>query len=169
MVAHEHYQRLKHLYAVAPAEQATGEVDISYGFAKLDGIVEGSPTHDLLNRVPHQRLLSDASSLAASSVDKEGLLTLNHFNLSVSQPSYRGPVTATAEVVVAEPPKYHVRAVLLTEDGEVLAEALSLFEPSGEDLPPDPAPEVDDQTSLEPAPTQFMPIHVTPFGVLSLN
>lgn len=169
MVAHEHYQRLKHLYATAPAESATGDVEISYGFAKVDGIVEGSPSGALLNRVPHQRLLSDASSLAAGSVEKEDLLTLERFNLSVSEPNYRGAVTATAEVVVAEPPRFHVRATLLNEAGDVLAEALSLFEPTGEELPPDPAPEAENSKELVADPSSFMPIHITRHGVLCLN
>jgi hypothetical protein len=169
MVAQQHYQRLKHLYAAAPAENATGPVDISYGYAGIVGIIEGSPGDSVLNRVPHQRLLSDASSLAASSVEKEGGLAMARFNLSVNRPDYRGPVQATAEVVLAEPPRYHVRATLRSEDGEELAEALAFFEPSGEDLPPDPAPEAEEEDSTTPPPAPFMPIHITQYGSLCLN
>ncbi len=169
MVAQQHYQRLKHLYAAAPAENATGPVDISYGYAGIVGIIEGSPGDSVTNRVPHQRLLSDASSLAAGSVEKEGLLTMVRFNLSVNQPDYRGSVQATAEVVLAEPPRYHVRATLLDEEGEELAEALAFFEPSGEDLPPDPAPDANEDDTAAPPPAPFMPIHVTRYGTLCLN
>ncbi|MFB6230269.1 MAG: hypothetical protein ABEL04_03860 [Salinibacter sp.] len=169
MVANEHYKRLKHLYANAPAESATGHVDISYGYAEISGIVEPSSPDSLLNRMPHQRLLSDASSLAASSVEKEGMLELERINVGVSRTDYRGPVKITAEVAVAEPPRYHVRAVMVNEDEEVLAEALSLFEPSGEELPPDPAPEAVDEDESAPSPAPFMPIHVTQYGVLCLN
>lgn len=169
MVASEHYQRLRNLYAASPAETASGRIDIGYGHAELGGILEGNSGGKLLNRAPHHRLLTDASSLAASSVEKDGLLTLGQFNLSVSRPEYRGSVTASAEVVVAEPPRYHVRAVLLDDEGDVLAEALSFFEPSGEELPPDPAPEAGDQDDATPAPAPFMPIHVTQYGVLCLN
>ena len=169
MVAQQHYQRLKHLYAADPAENATGPVDISYGFAELVGIVEGTSATTVMNRVPFQRLLSDASSLAAGSVEKDGLLTMDRFSLSVDRPEYRGPVRATAEIVFAEPPRYHVRAVLLGEDEEPVAESLALFEPSGEELPPDPAPEADDEGNHGPPPAPFMPGHVTRYGVLCLN
>ncbi|PSQ68215.1 MAG: hypothetical protein BRD26_08815 [Bacteroidetes bacterium QH_1_64_81] len=169
MVAQQHYQRLKHLYADAPAENATGPVDISYGYAEIVGIVEGRPADSLVNRVPHQRLLADAASLAAGSVEKEGLLAMDRFNLSVNNPDYRGAVQATAEVVLAEPPRYHVRARVLNEDGQELAEALAFFEPSGEELPPDPTPETDDGDTVTPPPVPFMPVHVTRHGSLCLN
>lgn len=168
MVAHEHYQRLKHLYAAA-SETAPDEVDLSYGYAEIEGVLEESSSGGLLNRLSHQRLLSDVSSLAAASVEKEGLLTLGQFNLSVSRPDYRGSVVATAEVVLAEPPRYHVRAVLWDEEEEVVAEALALFDPSGEALPPDPAPEAEAQSTTSPPPTPFMPIYVTKHGDLCLN
>ena len=103
MVAQQHYQRLKHLYAAAPAENATGPVDISYGYAEIVGIVEGRPADSLANRVPHQQILADAASLAAGSVEKEELLAMDRFNLSMNNPDYRGAVQATAEVVLAEP------------------------------------------------------------------
>jgi hypothetical protein len=91
------------------------------------------------------------------------------FNLSVNRPDYRGPVQATAEVVLAEPPRYHVRATLRSEDGEELAEALAFFEPSGEDLPPDPVPEVEEEEPITPPPAPFMPVHITQYGTLCLN
>lgn len=168
MVAQKHYQRLKHLYAADSAESAAGPVDISYGFAELVGIIDGEAQTSVLNRVPFQRLLSDVSSLAAGSVEKKERLTMEHFSLSVEQPDYRGPVRGTAEVIFAEPPRYHVRAVLWNEEDEPVAEALVLFEPSGEELPPDPAPDVDEEVGAPP-PAPFMPVHVTPHGVLCLN
>lgn len=169
MVAQKHYQRLKHLYAAEPADCATGPVDISYGFAELVGLIDGQSPSPVLNRVPFQRLLSDASSLAAGSVEKDELLTMDRFNLSVERPDYRGVVRASAEVVFAEPPQYHVRAVLLDEEGEPVAESLALFEPSGKELPPDPAPEAHDAETPTPPPAPFMPVHVTRYGVLCLN
>lgn len=169
MVANEHYKRLKHLYAEAPAENATGPVEISYGHAEIVGIVEPGSSDGLINRIPHQQLLSDASSLAASSVEKEGSLTLERINFSVSQTDYHGPVRTTAEVAVAEPPRYHVRAVMVDENDDVVAEALALFEPSGDELPPDPAPDATEEAVSASAPAPFMPIHVTEHGVLCLN
>ena len=91
MVAQQHYQRLKHLYADAPAENATGPVDISYGYAEIVGIVEGRPADSLANRVPHQQILADAASLAAGSVEKEELFAMDRFNLSVNGPTIGEP------------------------------------------------------------------------------
>jgi hypothetical protein len=169
MVAQQHYQRLKHLYAADPAETVTGPVEISYGFAELVGIVEGTPSTPVLNRTPHRRLLNDVASLAAGSVEKEAQLSMKRFNLSANHPEYEGPVRASAEVVLAEPPRYHVRATLFGDDGEKLAEALTFFEPSGEDLPPDPAPEESNEQAPAPPPAPFMPVRMTEYGVLCLN
>lgn len=169
MVAQQHYQRLKHLYSTDPADSVTGPVDISYGYAELVGTIEEGASSTALNRMPHHQLLGDAASLAAGSVEKEGQLAMERFNLSVNQPEYDGPVRATAEVVLAEPPRYHVRATLFGGDGEELAEALAFFEPSGEELPPDPAPEADDERAPPPPPAPFMPVEVTRYGVLCLN
>jgi len=168
MVAQQHYQRLKHLYAANVAEDDTGPVDISYGYAELTGIVEPSSSSDVVNRTPFQRHLTDVASLAAGSVEKKERLAMEYFSLSVEQPDYRGPVRGTAEVVFAEPPQYHVRALLLDEEDKPIAESLAIFEPSGEELPPDPAPKADDEDSAPP-PAPFMPAHVTPYGVLCLN
>jgi hypothetical protein len=169
MVAQQHYQRLKHLYAADPAETVTGPVEISYGFAELVGIIEGTASTPVLNRMPNRQILSDATSLAAGSVEKEGQLSMERFNLSVNQLEYEGPVRAVAEVVLAEPPRYHVRATLFGDEGEELAEALAFFEPSGEALPPDPAPEADDEQTPAPPPAPFMPVEMTQYGVLCLN
>lgn len=171
MVAQQHYQRLRHLYAADPAENVTGPVEISYGFAELVGIVEGPGSTPVSNRMPHQQLLSDATSLAAGSVEKEGQLSMERFHLSVNHPGYEGAVRAAAEVVLAEPPRYHVRATLFGDDGEELAEALAFFEPSGEELPPDPDPDPgsDDERAPTPPPAPFMPVQMTRYGVLCLN
>lgn len=169
MVASEHYKRLKHLYAEDPADKATGHVEISYGYAELDGVIEPNAPGSLLNRVPHQRLLSDACSLAAGSVEKQGLLELGQINFSASKPDYRGPVKVTAEVILAEPPRYHVRSTMVGDNGTELAEALALFEPSGDELPPDPDPGTTEEDISEASPAPFMPIRVTRHGVLCLN
>ena len=168
MVAQQHYQRLKHLYAADAADHASGPVDISYGYAELGGMVDASASSSVLNRIPFQQLLSDVSSLAAGSVEKEEMLAMDYFSLSVDRPEYRGPVRGTAEVIFAEPPRYHVRAVLRDDEDNLVAEALALFEPSGEELPPDPAPEANEEGEAPP-PAPFMPVHVTPYGVLCLN
>jgi hypothetical protein len=169
MVAQQHYQRLKHLYSADSAENVTGPVEISYGYAELVGIVEDEASSSMVSRVPHQQLLSDAASLAAGSVEKEGQLSMERFNLSLTQPEYEGSVRAAAEVVLAEPPRYHVRATLFGDDGEELAAALAFFEPSGGELPPDPTPEAEDERAPTPPPAPFMPVQVTRYGILCLN
>ena len=55
------------------------------------------------------------------------------------------------------------------DEGEELAEALAFFEPSGEALPPDPAPEADDEQTPAPPPAPFMPVEMTQYGILCLN
>lgn len=168
MVANQHFQRLKHIYDADPADISTGRVAISYGYAQIDGVIEDRESGGVVNRMPQQKLLSDAASLAAGSVEKERVLTAEHFNVSVEEPAYRGTVVATAEVMVAEPPRYHVHAMLLSESGTVVAEALGVFMPSEEVLPPDPSPEEEEETPAPP-PASFMPVYATEHGVLCLN
>lgn len=168
MVAQDHYQRLKHLYAAEATESVRGPVEIAYGHAKLMGTVntEGGA---VVRRTPFRDLLADASSLAAASVEKNGRLSLDRFRLNIQRPDHQGTVQASAEVAVAEPPRYHVYAVLLDEAGEPVAESWAQFEPSGETLPSDPAPETTDETAPTPPPAPFMPVHATPMGILCLN
>lgn len=172
MVAQDHYQRLKHLYAAEATEPVPGPVEIAYGHAKLMGTVR-TESGAVVRRTPFRDLLADASSLAAASVEKNGRLSLDRFRLNIQRPDYQGAVQASAEVAVAEPPRYHVYAMLLDEAGEPVAESWALFEPSGEALPSDPAPEATDDTTDDttptPPPAPFMPIYATPMGILCLN
>lgn len=169
MVAHDHYQRLKHLYAADAAEPVAGSVEISYGHAELAGTVGEAAQSPVRTRRPLQQLLSDVSSLAAGSVEKDGVLAMDRFSLNVQRSNYQGPVQASAEVVFAEPPRYHVRAVLRDREGEPIAESMALFAPSGEELPPDPSPDATDESASPPPPAPFMPVHMTPVGLLCLN
>lgn len=168
MVAQDHYQRLKHLYAAEAAESVHGPVEIAYGHAKLMGTVN-TESGAVVRRTPFKDLLADASSLAAASVEKDGQLSLDGFRLNIQRPDYQGPVQVSAEVAVAEPPRYHVYAVMLDEADEPVAESWALFEPSGEALPSDPAPETTDAATPTPPPAPFMPVHATPVGILCLN
>lgn len=169
MVGNQHYQRLKHIYTTNPSDPSTGEVAISYGHAEIDGVIEDAQPEGIVNRMPQQKLLSDAASLAAGSVEKERLLTAEQFNVSVEDPAYRGTVVASAEVMVAEPPRYHVHAVLMSENGDLVAEALGIFAPTEEGLPPDPSPGEEEEDDPVLAPASFMPVHATKYGILCLN
>jgi hypothetical protein len=169
MVAQNHFQRLKHIYT--SSSPSGGRVAISYGRAELDGRIEAVAADAVLNRMPHHRLLSDAASLAAGTLEKERVVTAEQFTVDVVDPDYEGPVAAAAEVVMAEPPHYVVQAELWSEEGELVAEALGTFRPSDDDLPADPRGEDADEEAVAPPPppAAFMPVHTTPYGMLCLN
>lgn len=168
MVAQNHFQRLKHIYTSSSPER--DRVAISFGRAELDGTIEAVESEAVLNRMPHHRLLSDAASLAAGSLEKEHVVTAEQFSVDVEDPEYEGPVVVQAKVVMAEPPRYVVRAELWSEMGDLVAEAFGVFRPSENDLPSDPGKnwEGEDDT-VAPEPAAFMPVYTTPYGVLCLN
>lgn len=169
MVAQNHFQRLKHIYT--SSSPSSDRVAISFGRAELDGTIEAVASDAVLNRMPHHRLLSDAASLAAGTLEKERVVTAEQFTVDVEDPDYQGPVAATAEVVMAEPPHYVVQAELWSEEGKLVAEAIGTFRPSDSDLPADPSGEgeADDASVPAPPPASFMPVHTTPYGMLCLN
>lgn len=169
MVSRKHFRRLKHIYT--SSSPSGDRVAIAYGRAELDGTIAPGNSDVVLNRMPHHRLLSDAASLAAGTLEKEQVVTAEQFTVDVAAPGYEGPVAATAEVVMAEPPHYVVQAELRGEDGELVAEALGTFRPSGDALPADPHEEQTeaDPSTVPPPPASFMPVHTTPYGVLCLN
>lgn len=172
MVANQHFQRLKHIYVSAPSEPVAEQIAISYGRAELDGTIENVESGAIVDRMPHHRLLSDAAALAAGSLEKEHFVTTEQFSIDVVDSDYEGPVLASAEVVLVEPPRSVVEVVLVTDEGELVAEARGVFERSGNDLPPDPSPETDDVDAdgLDtPPPASIMPVHSTPYGVFCLN
>lgn len=172
MVANQHFQRLKHIYTSAPAERLAEHIAISYGRAELDGTIENVESGAIVDRMPHHRLLSDAAALAAGSLEKEHFVTTEQFSIDLVDSSYEGPVFASAEVVLVEPPRSVVEVVLVTDDGELVAEARGVFERSENDLPPDPSPETNDADGEEvppPPPASIMPVHSTPYGMLCLN
>ncbi len=169
MVTQKHFQRLKHMYASSrPGQQRVG---IAFGRVELDGMIDTADSGGVLNRMPHHRLLSDAASLAAGSLEKEHAVTADEFTVTVVAPDYEGPVVATAEVVMAEPPRYVVQAEMHGEDGALVADAMGIFRPGENDLPPVPENGGNEDESDEgsPPPASFMPVHTTPYGVLSLN
>jgi len=168
MIAQKHFQRLKHIYTAAASGGGEEAVAISFGRAELDGRIEAVASDAVLNRMPHQRLLTDAASLAAGSLAKEHVVTAEQFTVDVVVPEYDGPVVATAEVVMAEPPRSVVRAELWAEDEMLVAEAMGVFRPSTDALPSDPDPDADNDRP-SPPPASFMPVHTTPYGTLCLN
>jgi hypothetical protein len=169
MVAQKHFQRLKRMYSSnSPSRPTDGNIAISFGRAELDGRLDAVESDAVLNRMPHHRLLSDASSLAAASLDKEHVVTVEQFTVDVTDPEYEGSVVARAEVVMAEPPRYVVQAELLTEEEVPVAEAMGVFRPSENDLPSVPD-NTEEEEPLAPPPASFMPVHTTPYGMLCLN
>lgn len=169
MVAHEHFQRLKHIYTSDSAHADGERVAIAYGRAELDGSIDAAEADAVMNRMGHHRLLSDAASLAAGSLEKEHVVTAEQFTVDVDDPEYEGPVVASAEVVLAEPPRYVVQAVLLRETGEFVAEARGVFRPGSDPLPPDPSSADTDDVEMGPPPASVIPVHTTPYGTICLN
>jgi hypothetical protein len=170
MIAQQHFQRLKRIYTSSSASESSGQgVAISFGRAELDGVIEAATSGAVLNRMPHHRLLSDAASLAAGSLEKEHVVTAEQFTVDVVDPDYEGPVVATAEVAMAEPPRYVVEAELWTEEGALVAEAMGVFRPSENDLPSVPDGGDEQEPVPSPPPASFMPVHTTPYGLLCLN
>lgn len=170
MVANQHFQRLKHIYTDTPSGEAADQIGIGYGRAELNGTVQAEPSGAIGEPPPHRQLLSDAAALAAGSLEKEHYVTTDQFSIDLIDPDYDGPVQASAEVVMVETPRYVVRAVMLDDAGEPVAEAQGVFRASDNDLPPDPSPEQDEEESAPtPPPASFMPVHTTPYGLLCLN
>lgn len=170
MVTSEHFQRLKHIYTSSGTTTSAEDLVISYGTAELHGTIDSGQPKAVGDAITHHQLLRDVASLAAGTVEKEHFVTVDSFMLNIIDSSYAGPVRASAEIVLAEPPRYIVEAVLVTPDDEVIAEAQGTFEPGDTPLPSDPVP--DDQqedASGWTSPASFMPIHTTPYGVLCLN
>ncbi len=170
MVAQEHFQRLKRMYASTDSSSPSDEgVAISYGRAEIDGRLSVVQSEVVRNRMPHHRLLSDAASLAAASLEKEHIVTAEQFTIEVTDPNYEGPVVAKAEVVMAEPPRYVVEVELLSDEDVLVAEAMGVFRPSEDHLPSVPDGRADEEEATSPPPASFMPVHTTPYGVLCLN
>ncbi|MFP4227345.1 MAG: hypothetical protein ACLFTE_00800 [Salinivenus sp.] len=172
MAAHSHFQRLKHIYSSRTSGTEEKHVAISFGRAELDASLDpaGEAT---VSQLPHHRLLSDVASLAAASVEKERAVSAERFSFTVHQPNYDGAVVAIAEVVLADPPRFIVQAILRGSEGELIADATGVFRPNKSTLPPDPAPDDpapdQDEETVSPRPAAFMPIHFTPVGWVCLN
>lgn len=168
MVANEHFQRLKHMYTSA-SEPAGEEIAISYGRAELEGTLGPIQSGAIHDQMPHHRLLSDAAALAAGSVEKEHFVTAEQFTFDIVDSDYEGPVVASAEVVLVEPPRFVVQVVLVNEEGALVAEAKGVYRTSDDPLPPAPSLDEEDGSMRTPPPASFMPVYTTPYGMLCLN
>jgi hypothetical protein len=176
MVASQHFQRLKRIYASGSSEPTGGQVAIAYGRAELEGTIDAVRSTAVGAEMPHHRLLSDAAALAAGSLEKERFVTVEQFSVDIVASDYEGPVATVAEVVLAEPPRYVVQAVMIDDDGELVAEGRGVFRPGEDPLPPMPASdssETPDAATSDgepsPPPASFMPVHATPYGIVCLN
>jgi hypothetical protein len=141
MVAHQHFQRLKRMYASGSSEPTGEQVAISYGRAELEGTIDAVRSTAVGAEMPHHRLLSDAAALAAGSLEKERFVTAERFSVDIVRSDYEGPVVTSAEVVLAEPPRYVVQAVMVDDEGGLVAEGKGVFRPGDDHLPPASAAE----------------------------
>jgi acyl-coenzyme A thioesterase PaaI-like protein len=170
MVRNPHFRRLEHIYTSSSAGDSDGRASVTYGRSLLRGTIEDGASAALVNRMPHQTLLSDAATLAASTLEKEKAMAAEHFTVNLADADYRGPVLATAQVVVAQPPRFVVEAALRNPDGDLIAQATGVFKPSGTELPDDPNPDAaGDREEPTPRPAAFMPVFPTRYGMLCLN
>lgn len=172
MVRNEHFQKLERLYASSLSDLPSPNVSVAYGQAQLRGALD--ETTALPTDTPYQALLNDVATLAAGSLEKQHLMTAEQFDTEVLRPNHRGSVVASARVVLAQPPRFIVEAVVETPDGDVVARARGAFRPSEHTLPavPDDAdaeavPDATPDGDLPPA--SFMPIFATPYGTVCLN
>jgi len=195
MTKNKHFRRLEHIYASELPSSTPSRVSVNFGRALLNASVSADE-HTALSEtgMSHQKLLSDAAALAAGSLEKESTVTAENFDMNIQQPDYTGDVVATARVVMAQPPKFVVEVALVTKEGDIIAEGQGVYKPSGEDLPPDPHPELDasdapgvgatpgranrnagpatptaEEPAPEPQPASFMPVFPTPMGMVCLN
>jgi len=168
MVSEQHYKRLEKMYASSSQEEGD-RVSVSYGSAELTGTIEDASEAQVA-QTPHHQFLNGAASLAAGSLEKERHVTAEQFQADVMNSTYRGPVSASARVVVAQPPRYVVEAVLRDPDGNVVAAATGVFHPTGTHLPEDPEVSLEDvERRSTPPPATFIPLFDTPFGPVCLN
>jgi hypothetical protein len=171
MVRHPHFRRLEHIYtSSSDAGDGDSRASVTYGRSLLRGTIEAGASAALGNRMPHQSLLADAATLAASTLEKEKAMAAEHFTVNVADADYRGAVLASAQVVVAQPPRVVVEAELRDPDGDLIAQATGIFKPSGTELPDDPDPDAAaKREEPTPRPAAFMPVHPTRYGLLCLN
>lgn len=172
-IMHTHFRRLERLYGRSAA--ASTQVAVSFGRALLNSDLEdrfpGATTAD--------QLVNDAARLAASSLNKEHVVTADEFEIEIHEPDYTGPVQAMAQVVLTQPPRSLVTVLLIGNDETVIAEAQGSFTPTERPLPELTDMEAEqvgrsvhtdtatDEAILTPA--SFMPVFVTPMGMVGLN
>ena len=172
MIDSRHFKRLEHIYtSSASSEHDLHDIAIALGRAELvaDINTEQLSPQDVANHAHYHDVLSDAASLAAGSLVEDQVVMAEQFDMQVVTPEFSGPVTASARVTLAQPPRYRVEVQLMTEDGDLLAQGSGVFSPTSQELPPDPNPEQDTERTAKPDPAVYASVWPSPFGVLHLN
>lgn len=172
MVSSKHFRHLESLYASSSEERDTSRPAVSLGRAIIQATIEqNAPSpQELANHTHYRELLSDAGALAAGSLVEDRLVASEQFNLRVEEAGYSGPVTVSARVVLAQPPRYHVEVQLLDVYGDVLAVGTGVFTPSSVELPD--AGDAGASTPTDnkrPEPAVYASVWATPFGMVHLN
>ena len=172
MIDSRHFKRLEHIYTSSTSpDRDMRDVAIAMGRAELSADIdtEQLSPQDVANHAHYHDLLADAASLAAGSLVEDHIVMAEQFDMQVVTPGFSGPVTASARVTLAQPPRYRVEVQLTSEEGDVLAHGSGVFSPTPQELPPDPNPDQDASHSAKPDPAVYASVWPTPFGMLHLN
>lgn len=172
MINSQHFRRLEHIYADKPmSPREMNNVAVSMGRAELSAQIDTDQLSPqaIANHAHYHDMLADAASLAAGSLVEDHVVVAEQFDMHVLQPGYSGPVTASARVAIAQPPRFRVEVQLVNEEGEVLARGSGVFAPSAIELPPDPDPDQEVSSGAKPEPAVYASVWPTPFGFLHLN
>lgn len=172
MVNSQHFKRLEHIYtSTSSPHRDMRDVSIAMGRAELSAHIDTddlSP-QDVANHTHYHDMLADAASLAAGSLVEDHVVMAEQFDMQVVTPGHSGAVTASARVTLAQPPRYRVEVLLVSEDGEALAKGTGVFSPTPRELPPDPAPDKEPTDGPKPDPAVYASVWPSPFGILHLN
>ena len=173
MVNSRHFQRLEELYTSGSSPYRTGtEVTVSLGRAEMEAEIDADTLgpQNLANHTHYRELLGDAAALAAGSLVEDRIVTSEQFNMRVEKAGYRGPVTVSARVMLAQPPRYHVEARLLDNEENTLAVGTGAFTPSSVELPSGDEVEASEaEAKARPEPAVYASVWPTPFGLIHLN
>ena len=137
MIREQHYKRLLKNYAAAPANiDRVTDMSVSSGKAQvtIDIRDEDRDAAGVIDRALYFKVLSDAAQLAANSLVDDRYVMPEFFNMYVTWPIVKGPITAEAQVISARDTVFTIEAYLVDSDGNRLAHGHGVFGRSAVEL-----------------------------------